>query len=326
MLDPRIQIPGTTLGVSRLCLGGNRFGGELGEAESFALLDAFVEAGGNFIDTAHVYADWVTGNAPASSERMIGRWLASRKPEGIVVATKGGHPPLASPGTGRLDAASLREDVESSLRHLGLPALDLFYLHRDDPVLSVFEILEVLEAMRSEGLLRHYGASNWDSARLQASAEIAQACGWEGFVANQAEWSLATRNPRMRATSLQAMDSRMKSFHRKTGLAAIPYSAQAKGYFDKLDAGLDDATARLYDNPRSRAMADRLAKFARRETATSTQVMLAALMRAPFATIPVIGCRSPEQVFSSFASLQVNLTPAEASALLDLPADPQRGA
>ena len=316
MIDARIQIPHTGLCVSRLCLGGNFFGGELDEAASFAVLDAFVEAGGNFIDTAHVYADWVPGNAPGSSERMIGRWLQSRQPQGMVIATKGGHPPLSSPGTGRLDEASLRTDVEESLHHLGLPALDLFYLHRDDPALSVAGILAALETLRSEGLVRHYAASNWHTDRLVAAAEIAEACGWQGFVANQAEWNLARRNPRTMATDLFAMDAKMQAFHRRTGLAATPYSAQAKGYFDKLDAGPDAATARLYDNRDSRAMAGKLRELARHAAATPTQVMLAALVRAPFPTIPVIGARTPGQVQSSFASLKIGVSQAEAAALL----------
>lgn len=315
-MDQRIALPGTELVVSRLCLGGNRFGGGLDQAESFALLDALVAAGGNFIDTAHVYADWIAGNETSSSEKTLGRWLASRRPAGIVVATKGGHPPLATPTVSRLDPESLRRDVEDGLANLGLDRLDLFYLHRDDPGRPVAEILGALEALRDEGLLRHYGASNWSLARLEEADAAARRQGWQGFVANQSEWSLARRNPETIPGDLHVMDAAMVAFHRRTGMAAIPYSAQAKGYFDKVAAGLDEATARLYDNAGNRALAGDLAVLAAGHGATPTQIMLAALVRAPFPTVPVVGCRTPQQVASSLASLSIPLTEAQASGLL----------
>lgn len=318
MTDARLTLPGTELSVSRLCLGGNRLGGDLDEAGSFALLDAFVAAGGNFVDTAHVYADWMPGNETSSSEKMLGRWLASRRPADIVVATKGGHPRLADPAHKRLDRASLRLDVEEALTHLRLDRLDLFYLHRDDPSRPVAEILAALEDMRDEGLIRHYGASNWSTGRLEQALAAAARESRQGFIANQAEWSLARRNPETIPADLQIMDGGMLALHRRTGLAAIPYSAQAKGYFDKAAALLDAATARLYDNAANRRLADELAGLAAQHGATPTQIMLRALTQATFATVPVVGCRTPEQVRSSFASLAIDLSPDSAGRLLAL--------
>lgn len=312
---PKLMLPGTKLAVSPLCLGGNRFGGELDEAASFALLDAFAERGGNFIDTAHVYADWIPGNAPSSSERIIGRWLADRRPHGVVVATKGGHPPLDDPSTKRLDAGSLRADVEGSLACLGLPALDLFYLHRDDPGRPAADILLALERLRSEGLIRHYAASNWSTARLREAHAAARAEGWAGFVASQVEWSLATRNPGTAATDLVAMDRGMVDFHESTGWAAVPYSAQAKGYFDKASGVLDPATARAYDNARNRDTTALLGAIAARHGATPTQVMLAAFRRLPFPVVPVIGPRTPEQIEGSWAALSLDLDVDDAGRL-----------
>ena len=133
MLKRRVVIPGTKLSVSRLCLGGNRLGSALNQTESFALLDAFVAEGGNFIDTAHIYADWLPDAERSCSEKTIGRWLKSRGHGDIIVATKGGHPPLEAPGVARLDASSLRMDALASRANLGLDQLEIFYLHRDDP-------------------------------------------------------------------------------------------------------------------------------------------------------------------------------------------------
>ncbi len=168
-----------------------------------------MEAGGNFVDTAHVYADWLPDVERSCSEKTIGRWLRARRPDGLVVATKGGHPRLDAPGRSRLDEASLRQDVSESLSFLGLERLDLFYLHRDDPQRPVGEILGVLETLRREGLIAHYGASNWSTARLAAARDAASRRGWAGFVANQPEWSLARRNPGAVADDLLAMDAEM---------------------------------------------------------------------------------------------------------------------
>lgn len=317
MMAARVALPGTELSVSRFCLGGNRFGGDLDQDASFALLDAFVEAGGNFIDTAHVYADWIPGNETSSSEKTLGRWLASRRPTDVVIATKGGHPPLGEPSRSRLDAASLRHDVEEGLRNLGQDRLDLFYLHRDDPARPAADILAATEELRGAGLIRHYGASNWSTARLEEARAAAARHGWQGFVANQAEWSLARRNPQTIPADLHVMDARMVALHRRYELPAIPYSAQAKGYFDKLKrAALDAATERLYDNPENRRLAGELLALTAAHDAEPTQLMLAAMIRAPFPTVPVVGCRTPEQVRASFASLSIDLPQNEAISLL----------
>ncbi|MET0743758.1 MAG: aldo/keto reductase [Microvirga sp.] len=322
-LDARITLPGTGLSVSRLCLGGNRLGAQLDHAASFSLLDAFEASGGNFIDTAHVYANWLPDVERSCSEKTIGRWLAASGATGFVVATKIGHPPLEDPTTRRLDAVSLRSDVGEALAHLGLPRLDLVYLHRDDPARPADEILGVLEELRSEGLIHHYGASNWSPSRLEQAQAAARRHGWAGFSANQPEWSLAGRNPGSAAGDLIAMDEAMLDWHARNRIAAIPYSAQAKGYFDKVGAGaLDEATARAYDNPANRERAAILNEIAVRAHATPTQVALNVLIQNPVTTVPVIGPRTVEQLESSFASLSLSLgsedlarfrSPAEAS-------------
>ena len=307
-LEARITLPGTDLCVSRLCLGGNRLGAQLDHAASFSLLDAFEALGGNFIDTAHVYANWLPDVERSCSEKTIGRWLSASGAEGYVVATKIGHPPLDDPTTRRLDAASLRADVAEALAHLGLARLDLVYLHRDDPARPVDEILGVLEELRGEGLIRYYGASNWSPSRLEQAQQAARRHGWAGFSANQPEWSLAGRNPGSVADDLFAMDAAMLGWHERNQIAAIPYSAQAKGYFDKLRLDtLDDVTARAYDNAANRAVADILNEIAVRSHATPTQVALNALIQGPVTSVPVIGPRTTEQLQSSFESLALPL-------------------
>ncbi len=319
MIAPaRVSIPRTALSVSPLCLGGNRLGGQLDQGQSFALLDAFVEAGGNFIDTAHVYADWLPGVERSCSEKTIGRWLAARGiHDGIIVATKIGHPSLEEPGRSRLDRMSLRQDVVEAIECLRLDRLDLVYLHRDDPKLPAEEVLGALEELRGEGRIGHYAASNWTGERLEAASAAAQHRGWEGFRANQAEWCLASRNAGTAAPDLYATDSAMIAWHLRTGTAAIPYSAQARGYFDKLAGrALDEVTARNYDNPLNRKRGARLTEFAGRYGLTPTEAMLGLFRLLPFPVIPVVGCRDAAQIASSFRGISAAFQEGDAEDLL----------
>ena len=310
----RINLPKTAYSVSRICLGGNRFGGDLDQDKSFELLDSFVEIGGNFIDSAHVYANWIPGNEKSSSEKMIGRWLASRKPAGLVIATKGGHP---IDGVKRLDLASLRQDASEACENLRVPMLDIFYVHRDDPSRPVAEILDSLEILRKEGLLRYYAASNWHVDRLKEAHRLAADKGIPGFIGSQCEWSLARRNPGSNAADLLAMDDAMLAYHAETGLAAIPYSSQAKGYFDKLATGDASALASAYDNAPNRRVSGLLNRLSVEYGASQTEIMLAAMLRVPFPVIPVIGPRNPDQLRSSVKCLTLDLADADVSALLD---------
>ena len=180
----RITIPGTELSVSKLCLGGNRLGGALNQAKSFALLDAWVATGANFIDTAHVYANWLPDAERSCSEKTLGRWLKARGGSvDVVIATKGGHPRDGNL-IPRLDRATVRQDVAEALDYLGLARLDLFYLHRDDPSVPVEDAMAVVEDLRREGLIRHYACSNWSAPRM---AEIRRG--------GAAQWLAGLRGP-----------------------------------------------------------------------------------------------------------------------------------
>lgn len=157
-----------------LALGTGHFGTKLTEADAFAQLDRYAEFG-NFIDTARVYGDDPSGER-SKSERIIGKWLRSSGMAGqMILSTKGGHP---TPGknrafTPRLHRDELYADVEGSLDFLGVDAIDLYFLHRDDTSLPVGEILETLEEMRRKGLIRFYGCSNWTVERITAAAAYA---------------------------------------------------------------------------------------------------------------------------------------------------------
>ena len=225
-------IPETDLAPSAICLGSSHFGNGIAPADAYSLMDAYLTCGGNVIDTAAVYANWLPGEKN-SSEKTIGRWLArTGKRDKIVLATKGGHPDLATMHISRMSPSEIVDDVETSLRNLQTDWIDLYWLHRDDPARPVAEIIDTLHGQVVAGKIRYFGSSNWRADRIEAAQIYATARGITGFVANQMRWSLAAIDPDTTGDpTTVAMDDETYAFHQRTGLAAIPYSSQASGYF-----------------------------------------------------------------------------------------------
>ena len=186
----------TDLDVFPLCLGGNVFGWTADEAQSFAVLDAYVAAGGNFIDTADVYSSWADGHSGGESEAVIGRWMAARgNRDQLIIATKVAK--LASrPG---LSAANIAAAAEDSLARLGTDRIDLYYAHQDDPDVPLEESLGAFDALVRDGKVRHVAASNFGPERLAEALAVAEREGLARYVALQPEYNLVARGVRGRA-------------------------------------------------------------------------------------------------------------------------------
>lgn len=309
----RLTLPGSDLCVSSLCLGAGQFGSGIGQEEGWRLLDAFVDAGGTFIDTANVYGDWIPG-AKSPSEKMIGAWLAARRARSqIVLATKGGHPRLESMDVSRLSPADLIHDVDESLTHLQTDVIDLYWLHRDDPARPVAEIMQTLADLIAAGKLRYVGCSNWGEARIRAAQAYAAAHDLPGFVGNQMLWSLAALNPAgLSDPTMVAMTPGLYRYHLESGLAAIPYSSQANGLFQKLAhwwtrRGISPGQAARYPLAENRARLARAQALARDLGVSLTGIVLGYLQSQPFVTVPIAGCRTLDQLADSLAGDGVRL-------------------
>lgn len=298
------QIPNTSLEPSVIALGTAGLGTRVQGDDAFRLLDYYVELGGNFIDTARVYGDWAS-DEPAVSEKTIGRWLKqSGLREQVIIGTKGCHPVVGT-STPRVTPECLRVDLYGSLESLQVDSIDLYWLHRDDPGLPVGPILEALEGFRKQGLIRHYGCSNWSCTRIKEAAEYARRHGLEGFVANQMLWSYATLNAgALSDPTLVPMDQETWNYHKETQLAAVPYSSQAKGFFaGKYGRNVTDPQTRsakqvmaLYYNEENFSRL-RLAKLIGEKLgSTANDVALAYLLHQPFPVFPIVGCHTPEQL------------------------------
>jgi len=317
-------IPDTDLVPSVLSLGLGGAGGSYDRATTFAMLDAFFEQGGNFVDTAHVYNDWIPGER-SRSEKLLGAWMhlpGRRNRSGVLLATKGAHPPLENIQVGRLSPAEIRTDLEESLRFLQVETIDLYWLHRDDPTRPVEEIIETLEAQVRAGKIRYYGCSNWRLERIRTARKYAAGRGMSGFVGVQNLWSLAKPNldaVRRRDPTHAVMDDELWQYHRQTGLAAIPYTSQANGLFQKMDAGgtaaLPAGLARLYISAETEGRYRRLKTLSQQTGLSTTQIGLGFLTSQPFTTCPVVGPQSLAQLQDCLSAADVLLTPDQVAFL-----------
>jgi len=308
-----VTMTGTDLCPSRICLGAVDFGTDICREDAFALMDAFLEAGGNFVDTAHVYADWLS-DIKGMSERTIGEWMASRGcREQVIVGTKGGHMTAECP-LPRLSPEQIHQDLTESLRRLQTEQIDLYWLHRDDPSLPVGQILDTLESERKAGLIRWYAASNWSTSRLREAAEYAQSRHIPGMAASQIRWSLADVNPdSISDRTMVEMDEQGWEFHRQTGLSVVPFSSQACGFFsgkysqDRPDSGRPDVR-KLYGTELNWRRLERVQELAAHTGYTPNQIALTYLMAQPFPVFPIVGARSIAQLNDSCDAVSIHLT------------------
>ena len=312
----RLLIPDTDLEVSALCLGVSGFGASVRGAEADRLVADFMEAGGNFFDTAHCYAFWLE-NGLGASEREIG---ASLRRLGVleraVVATKGGHPDMG-PGYARpadfLSEQVLAADIEESLNRLGVETISLYFLHRDDGRTPVGEIIERLNREIRRGRIRYIGASNWSVNRIAAANAYAREKGLRGFVASQIQGSLAIPNWSVTEdpTTRYLTDAEL-SWHADSGIPIVAYSATAGGYFA-------DATRKheLYDSPQNEERRRRAIALSAQLGCAPGQIALAYLQNLPARVIPLFSTHRREHLAEALDSVHIFLTPEHVRWLRD---------
>jgi aryl-alcohol dehydrogenase-like predicted oxidoreductase len=304
-------LPNTSLSPSVLCLGTADYGAKISREEAFALLDAFVDAGGTFIDTAEIYNDWVAGEK-SRSEKIIGAWLAQRgKRDDLVIATKGAHPRLHSMNVPRMRRKDIEHDLNASLKNLRTNVIDLYWLHRDDPATPVEEIITTLNAQVSAGKIKHFGCSNWHTDRIHAANTFAAKQSVQGFVANQPMWSLAhVPQSALADQTCVVMDEAMRALHVETQLACVPYSSQAGGFFQKMASGAMGASG-MYAGEENVQRAQRVQQVAKETGMTISEVVLAYLLSQPFAVFSIVGCRNLSQLRDTLSAHDKRLSPAQ---------------
>lgn len=299
----KIAFNGTELRVSELGLGTVKYGTDCPREAAFEQMDVFLDAGGNFIDTALVYGDW--GPEPGSSEKTIGAWMRERGTRSrVVLATKGCHPRLDRPEVSRVSPACVHEDVESSLRNLGTDYIDLYFLHRDNPQIPVGELLESLEEEVKKGNIRYYGCSNWSLDRVKEAREYAAARDLKGFSCNQLMYTLAKVKPETLG-DLMLLDEPFFRFHEESGMNFTAYMCQAGGYFEKRLAGrpVSEDKAARYASKGNDQILEKLREFCGLGYACN-DFMLHYVRMAPFPAIPLGGFRTRKQLLEAIRGIE----------------------
>ncbi len=286
-------IPHTTLEASVFCLGTAEFGSAVGDALSANIIEKYLDAGGNVLDTAEIYASWLPGG-DHRSETFLGAWLRKRKNrEGIIISTKGAYPRLNAMDKPRMSKPVVEADLDSSLQRLGIDCADLYWLHRDDLGTPIEEIILMLEDFRKAGKIRYAGFSNFTEARAEAARVAAEKLGIQGFVGVQNQWSLARADASKGDPTWAYTDESFAQWHARHQIAAFPYTPQANGYFRRLENGTiaqaSDLVRALFHSSKNEERYKRIQKL-RSETGLSTgQIVLGYLLGHPFPVFPIIG-------------------------------------
>jgi aryl-alcohol dehydrogenase-like predicted oxidoreductase len=298
------------LAVAPLAFGGNVFGWTADEKTSFALLDAFVDAGFDLIDTADGYSAWAPGNAGGESEMIIGKWLTrSGKRDKVVIATKVGKY-ARRPG---LSAANIAAAVEDSLRRLNTDVIDLYQSHADDAATPIAETLGAYARLIDAGKVRAIGASNFTAARVAEADAVSRAQGLPRYATLQPEYNLVRR---------AAYEAALAPVVAQQQLGVIPYYALASGfltgkYRSRADLGKSTRGAGVekFLDARGLRILAALDGVAARHRATCAQVALAWLMARPGVAAPIASATSVTQLQELLAAARLALTSADTAEL-----------
>nr|MDD6335954.1 aldo/keto reductase [bacterium] len=307
--------------ASRLVMGTDSLGSLVDEKTSFALMDAYAGAGGNVLDTARVYADWLEGGHSAS-ERTVGRWLRQNGRDNVILVTKGGHPPYHHFTQSRLTLPQVMADLQESLQTLGVDFIDVYFLHRDDPAQSVEALMDMLHELDKTGAIGAIGVSNWAAARIEAANRYAARKGYKPIAISQIQWSLATANyEAFGDPTLQMMTQDEWAWYAQSGMPVMAFSSQAKGFFTK--AHRDGAAAvqgkahdRFYNEENLRRL-ERLQKMGQQTGLPVTALALAAITSGRVDGLAILGCKTMAQLEDSLTAADVALDEAQLAFLLD---------
>lgn len=306
------------LKVSELCLGTMTFGREASEAESHQMLDSFVEAGGNFIDTADIYSD-------GESERIIGAWLKDKDRENLVIATKVRFTSNLSPNRIGLGRKRIIAAIDQSLKNLQTDYVDLYQTHCWDGQTPLEETLETLNDLVRAGKVRHIGASNVTGAQLQKSVDLQEKNGWARYISLQPLYNLLDRD----------LEWELVETAIGNGIGIIPWSPLRGGWLSgKFHRGMQAplAGSRIekaeaqgwsenwsdYANERTWSVLDALDETSKQTGFSVAQIALRWLMNRPGVSAPILGVRTIDHLKDNLGALELALSPEQMERLTEV--------
>jgi aryl-alcohol dehydrogenase-like predicted oxidoreductase len=310
-----VRLGRSDLDVFPLCLGGNVFGWTADEQQSFEVLDAYVAAGGNFIDSSDSYSAFAPGNVGGESESVLGNWCAARGNRSeVVLATKVGRKPDR---TG-LSRANIRTAVEESLERLQTDYIDLYYAHADDPDTPLEETLTAFDELVKEGRVRHIAASNYEAPRLQEALRISDEGGLARYVVLQPHYSLVERG---------SYEGALSDLCVREGLACVPYWVLARGFLTgkyrpgtRVDSPRAGQVAHYLEDGRAMAVLEAIDRISQAHRTTVAAVALAWARAQPAVAAPIASARNPAQLGEILPGATLELSGEELSELSEISA------
>jgi len=311
----KVALGKTGLQVSRLCMGSMGFGWTADEAASFAVLDAFAEAGGNFIDTADIYSNWAPGNSGGGAERIIGRWMKARgNRDSMVIATKLRGRMWDGPDGDGLGRAHVIRACEESLRRLQVDTIDLYQAHWFDERVPIEETLQAFEELVTAGKVRHIGASNYRPHLLKQALDVAAGASLPAYTTLQPHHSLVHR---------REYEEELAGICFEAGMGVIPYSPLAGGFLTgKYEKGEEKRVrsqraggVKQYFTRDGWSVLAKVREVAAARGTTPSAVALAWQLSVPGISAPIVGANTPQQFAEQFPALSVQLSEDELSGL-----------
>lgn len=303
-ITQRRKLGRSVLEVSPLSFGGNVFGWTIDENSSFEILDSFIAAGGNFIDTADVYSKWVPGNQGGESEEILGKWLKQRgNRDQVVIATKVGND-MGVRGKG-LSRKHIKQAVEDSLQRLQTDYIDLYQSHIDDENTPLEETLETYAELIRQGKVRAIGASNYSAERLAQALEISRQYGYPRYESLQPRYNLYDRD---------GYEQDLQQISQEQEIGVISYSSLCSGFLSgkyrsekDLSISLRGNSVKRYLNPRGLRILKAIDRVANTYNSTCTQVSLAWLIANPSITAPIVSATKIEQLNDIIKAVNIKL-------------------
>jgi aryl-alcohol dehydrogenase-like predicted oxidoreductase len=313
-METRITIPHTDLSLSRIALGTGNAGLTYEGSSMDSLFGLYLDLGGNVLDTARVYSDWVPPEK-GRSERAIGDWLRrGKKRDKVVLVTKGGHPALDKMHVSRMGQRDMEYDINLSLKAFGVDCIDIYFYHRDDISQPAGELLERMEGFRKEGKIRWYGCSNWTLARIAEADTYAKAHGLRGFIANQVLFNYGSKYMKPGADdTMVTIDGAMMEYHRKNAdKVVMSYSSVCNGFFHRIAAGEDEKVKTSpYYTQKNLELAAKLKNLRQKYNASVTQILTGFFTVQDFDVISLIGVSSEDHLKDLMGTLALNFDPED---------------
>lgn len=293
----------TGIDVSALCLGAMYLGTRNDKSSSFRILDAYMDAGGSFIDTANIYAHWVSGFKGGESETLLGEWMQERGNRSkVFIASKVG---FGYPGVEkRLRASDIEAECDKSLKRLNIEQIDLYYAHVDDRQTPLEETLTAFDKLVKAGKVRFIGGSNYLAWRLEQAHWMSQVNGWAEFCCVQQHYTYLRLRPGTNVAPQEMANDDLLDYCRNSGMTLLAYSVLQSGGYSRSDRSLSPK----FTSPDNDARLAALRAVAQEAGATVNQIILCWMMQSNPSVIPLIAASDNAQLGENLGALRITLS------------------